>query len=152
MSYTHLHHKYVELCSLIGFLHESYCFWQLIRDIGVTHGNESQVAYYVGIMVGVEPRIESLYLKTDYPLAIALLPNPSVHSLTLEQDFGSHWSKTSYSHWPVRLIIIYVLFWIVEKLLGACHKVSRFRAFKNIIPHNFLSRSLNGALSKCPKL
>lgn len=24
---------------------------QLIRDIGITHGNESQVGYYVGIMV-----------------------------------------------------------------------------------------------------
>jgi len=134
-------------------LYESFFFFgQLIRDIGVTHGNESQVGYYVGIMVGVEPRTLKGYTRNRFPLAITLLPNPSVHSLALEQDIRSHWSKTSYPLWPIRFVAVYVLFRIVENVLGACHKVSCLRAFKTLLPHNLLSRSLNGALSKCPKL
>jgi hypothetical protein len=34
--------------------HEPYFFSQLIRDVGVTHGDESRVGYFVGIMVSAQ--------------------------------------------------------------------------------------------------
>ena len=97
-------------------------------------------------------RFRYTILKTDrilFYLAIALLFDASSHSLTLEQNIRPHRSKTSYSLWPVRFVILDVLFWIVENILGNYHKVSHLRAISNVSPHDSLSRSLNGALSKC---
>ena len=60
-------------------------FIQLIRDIGITHGNESQVAYYVGIMVRFNLVHILLSLKSDQQSLFFLTQACTV----------LHWSRTS---------------------------------------------------------
>ena len=50
-----------EVCTISRNLWRAHSFPgdKLIRDLGVTHGNESQVGYYVGMMVSLDVSILS---------------------------------------------------------------------------------------------
>ncbi|KIK34366.1 hypothetical protein CY34DRAFT_646822 [Suillus luteus UH-Slu-Lm8-n1] len=48
-------------------------FVKLIRDIGVTHGDESQVGHYVGILVGMFSPFLLLCPSLIFPQAIIIL-------------------------------------------------------------------------------
>jgi len=58
---------------------------QLIREIGITHGDESQVAYYVGIMVGSQCTLPKSFASIIFAsLAICIFLDTSLHSPALE--------------------------------------------------------------------
>ena len=97
--------------------------FQLIRDLGITNGNESQVGYYVGLMVR---ELKSPVPRAHWPevtLAIIILFNSGIHCSVLELDVRSPGSKTSHFDWPLWVVTIDVLFWPLEDLLGSCSQV-----------------------------
>ncbi|KAF7330235.1 Major facilitator superfamily multidrug-resistance DHA1 sub-family [Mycena venus] len=101
---------------------------QLMRDIGVTHGDETKVGYYVGIMV-----------HTSSP------PSPTPAESTQQSIFFLtqamtvlHWSRLS-DHIGRKPVILIGLFGL--SLSMYCFSLSR--TFWGLV----LSRSLNGALN-----
>jgi MFS family permease len=60
--------------------------FQLIRDVGITHGNESQVGYYVGLMVRSVVRPLPYRLLTELQQSLFFV----TQALTV-----LHWSRIS---------------------------------------------------------
>jgi hypothetical protein len=59
-------------------------FVKLIRDIGVTHGDESQVGHYVGILVSVSSSFLLLCPSLIFPRAIVILCSSCIDCFSLE--------------------------------------------------------------------
>ena len=150
MSSTHLHHRHVKPNLLIS------CCMNPLFVAHSRHWHNTGKWKPGWVLCWIHCRFWTskgyTWKPTACSLGIALLSNAGVHGLTLEQDIRPHWPKTSYPGWPLRFVTVYVLFWIVENLLGTCRKVRRFRPILSKVSHTWFSRSLNGALSECPKI
>ena len=101
--------------------------FKLIRDIGITHGNETQVGYYVGLLV----RIRDLSLHSRFsclffnPVAFAILRDASAHCAALEPSIGPYRPKTCHLDGLVWLVHFNVLLWSIQDLLGIGIEVTR---------------------------
>jgi len=95
--------------------HYNRNFVKLIRDIGVTHGDESLVGYYVGILVSVHATffIEPCSTLTPSP-AIIILCRSSTDCSPLESTVGSHWAEACVTYRSIRDIVINVLVWVLK--------------------------------------
>jgi hypothetical protein len=99
-----------------------------VRDIGITHGDETKVGYYVGLMVRLPSftvimmaGIHALFMMRA--IAISFLFSSSTNCIALESDFGPDRPQTSYSDWTMRLVYVDVLLRSVENILGSCSQV-----------------------------
>ena len=97
---------------------------QLIRDLGITNGNEGAVGYYVGMMVsgkGAPPIARNA--DGRYPSAINLLSGSGMHNPALESALRYYWPQTCDPHRPLWYLVVHVLFWPIADVLGSCAKV-----------------------------
>ena len=100
--------------------------FKLIRDIGITHGNETQVGYYVGLLV----RIRDLSLHSRFsclffnPVAFAILRDASAHCAALEPIIRPYRPKTRHPGRCIRRVCFNVLFRAIQDLLGIGIKVT----------------------------
>ena len=98
--------------------------YQLMRDIGITHGDETKVGYYVGLMVRLPTRLP----HNAHPLsAISVFLDASRHRSTLVPFVGSHWTQACYSIRTVWTVAFHVLFWSIYHLPWPCHESSSQR-------------------------
>ena len=94
--------------------------FKLIRDIGITHGNETQVGYYVGLLVcihglSLHSMFSCLFLNA---VAFTILRDASAHCAALEPNIGPCRPKTCHLDRLVWLVYFNVLLWSIQDLLG----------------------------------
>jgi len=97
--------------------------FKLIRDIGITKGDETQVGYYVGLLVCLYNLSFHVTSSNLNAVAFVILRDASPHCIALESRIGPYRPKTCHTDWFVRLVCFNVLFWSIEDLLGIGHEV-----------------------------
>ena len=126
--------------------------FKLVRDIGITNGNETRVGFYVGLIVRLHDlsfHSGSLCLLLN-AVAFAFLRGGSAHCVVLESIIRPYRPETCHSSRRIRLDCFNVLFRSLPDLLGIdievtwCLHVSSLSLLT--IPRSF-SRALNGALN-----
>jgi hypothetical protein len=97
---------------------------QLVRDIGITHGDETRVGYYVGILVRHFRKIEeSSSLSPFGSTGIHFLSLTGPDYTTLEQTVRSHWPKACHLYQPVWSHLFDVVLWSIKIFLRSSVKV-----------------------------
>jgi len=103
-----------------------------VLDIGVTHGDDSRVGYYVGLVVShlVSNPHQILDLKDIE--AFFILYFPSLHSFLLESGIRPDRTEASCPHWGGWPCDINVLFWLIKDILGLCTQVTSMMTNENV--------------------
>lgn len=107
--------------------------FQLVRDIGVTHGNDAQVGYYVGILVGIKRTTKMLEsLNCLRWTAFRLLHGTSYNSTLLEPNLWSSWPQTCTPDRFIQRVFIHALLWVLQNFLGPCPEVYTYLLYISI--------------------
>ncbi|KAG2046569.1 hypothetical protein BDR06DRAFT_1014610 [Suillus hirtellus] len=89
---------------------------QLIRDIGVTHGDESQVSYYIGILVSMSSSLLPLYSWLIFSRATIILCSAYPDCFSLESTVRPHRAETCIADSSISSCYFDVFVWAVEDL------------------------------------
>lgn len=108
----------------------------MIRDLGITHGDESKVGYYVGMMVSNHP-------PSSQDAELRTYRNQQSLFFFTQAFTVLHWSRLS-DHVGRKPVILFGLLGL--SLSMYCFGLSR--TFTGLV----LSRALNGALSEIKKI
>jgi hypothetical protein len=98
---------------------------KLIRDVGITHGDETKVGYYVGILVRLCQYMVPAQTKYFFTPAILVFLDPGLHCLVLESGIRSCGPEAYYSFWAFRTFSVDVLFRSIQDLLGGSDQVGK---------------------------
>ena len=87
----------------------------MICDIDVIHGGESQIGYYVGLMVRpVFVLLPNIGFKGSGAFHVL---HAQTCSFPLESDVGPNWAQASHLHWVDELLGVDVLVWIIPDVM-----------------------------------
>ena len=87
----------------------------MIRDIDITHGNETCIGYYVGLVVS-PVFVLSSNIGFRGLAAFHSLHRPNVYSFLLESGVGPNWAQTSRPNRVDKPLGVTVLVWISRTL------------------------------------
>lgn len=96
---------------------------QLIRDLGITHGKDSRVGYYVGLLVWVLLSWFEFHLWKVLYSVLYVLRCRRMYSSLLESNVRSRWEKASYNGRTSWALFINVFLWTFENVCGIGNKV-----------------------------
>ena len=88
----------------------------MIRHIDITHGDESCIGYYVGLVVS-PVFVLSSNIGFRSLTAFHGLHRPNVYSFLLESGVGPNWAQTSRPHRVDKPLGVTVLVWIILDVL-----------------------------------
>lgn len=111
----------------------TYVRSQLIRDVGITHGDETRVGYYVGVMVRPSARrLPRARLRGRFT-AINILRDAGLDCPALESHVRPHRPQTYHHDRSPRSLSFHVLFRSIHHILGCCAQV-RFPSTARCLP------------------
>jgi hypothetical protein len=91
-------------------------FVKLIRDIGVTHGDESQVGHYAGILVSMSSTFLLICPSLIFPQAIIILCSSCIDCFSLESTIRPDWAQACTTGSSISNFCLDVFVWAVEYL------------------------------------
>jgi hypothetical protein len=98
---------------------------KLIRNIGITHGEERKVGYYVGLLVRCLTVLKSSWLIIHHyhDIAIIVFLYPGFHCIILESYIWPYRPKTRHFNRTFSAINLNVLLWFIYNFLGTSDEV-----------------------------
>jgi hypothetical protein len=97
-------------------------FVKLIRDIGVTHGDESQVGRYVGILVSMSSSfLLPFHSLLIFPRAIVILCSSCTDYFSLESTVRPHRAETCNTDSSISNFCLDVFVWVVKDFPWSGH-------------------------------
>jgi hypothetical protein len=91
--------------------------FSLIRDIGVTHGDESQVGHYVGILVSMSSPFLLFCPFLIFLRAIIILCSSCTDYFSLESTIRSDWAQACTTGGSISDFCLDVFVWAFKDLL-----------------------------------
>ena len=102
----------------------------MIRHIDMTHGEESCIGYYVGLVVS-PVFVLSSNIGFRSLAAFHGLHRPNVYSFLLESSVEPNWAQTSRPHQVDKPLGVTVLVWIIPDVLEHRTEVTFVTTYEN---------------------